>query len=202
MSTRPIDSVFRVPGHTYDLYSGGPVSDLSQPSDSTASESADRAAVPATDVEQVNSELLTIAGTIEQLQRRLEQANERLADASKTESTEVEIGRLFVEAQRFSEASLAHLEAKIHEILREAEAKAQQILMEATEEAHDIRRRAQQDALTSQATARELQVAIAGFTSVNHQLLKELDALNSVLTPGNETEGDQVGRSAAPPEIV
>ena len=30
---------------------------------------------------------------------------------------EVEIGRLFVEAQRFSEASLSKLESRIHEVL-------------------------------------------------------------------------------------
>ena len=59
------------------------------------------------------------------------------------ETTEVEIGRLFVEAQRFSEDSLSKLEFEIYEILREVEAKAKQILAEATQEAHEIRRQAQ-----------------------------------------------------------
>ena len=40
------------------------------------------------------------------------------------EATESEIGRLFVEAQRFSEESLSKLELQIHQILCAAEDKA------------------------------------------------------------------------------
>lgn len=131
-------------------------------------------------------QLLTIASTIEELQGRLEEANARLASVAKVETTEVEIGRLFVEAQRFSEASLSKLELAILEILREVEAKAKQILTEATEEAHEIRRQAQQAAFASTRTAQELQSAIAGFTTVNGELLRELGALNTMMTPTSE----------------
>ena len=137
---------------------------------------AEGAESPETDVEWTNAELQSIASTIEELQGRLEQANSRLSSAAKVETTEFEIGRLFVEAQRFSEASLTKLEVQIHEILGAAEAKATEILTEATEEAHEIRRQAQEAAFLSTRTARELQTAIAGFTTVNNELVKELGA--------------------------
>lgn len=201
MSTRPVDSVFRVPGPSFDLHTGAAVSDPSAVSATTPPEPSEQAPAPASDVEQVNTELLTIAGTIEELQKRLEQANARLSDASRVETTEFEIGKLFVEAQRFSEASLAHLETKINQILREAEDKAKQILMEATQEAHAIRQHAQHEALASKATARELQVAITGFTSVNNELLKELGALNEMLASGGEGETGGAGLPGGTPEI-
>src|SRR5580658_6174281 len=108
-------------------------------------------------------EIHSIALAIEELQERLRQANRQLGHAAVVRTTEVEIGRLFVEAQRFSEDSLARLEQQVQEILVEAESKATQILREATEEAQDIRRQAQQEAIVSSRTAQDLQLAIAGF---------------------------------------
>ncbi len=81
---------------------------------------------------------------------------------------------------------MSKLELQIHQILREAEAKAIQILTEATQEAREIRRQAQQAEFASTSTARELQLAIAGFTTVNQELIKELGALNTILTPAND----------------
>src|SRR5580658_1756598 len=99
--------------------------------------------------EWVNTELHAIASTIEDLQSRLEAANSRLSSAQVVETTEFEMGRLFVEAQRFSEESLSKLELRIHEVLDAMEAKAQQILAEATQEAQEIRRRAHEAAFAS-----------------------------------------------------
>ena len=198
MSAMPIDSVFGVREPSHDTPREVPVSSLGN--DRTVAES-DQAPTPATEVEWVNTELHTIASTIEELQGRLNEANTRLASASKVETTEFEIGRLFVEAQRFSEASLSKLELTIHEILGEAEAKAKQILAEATEEAHDIRRQAQEAAFTSTRTARELQSAIAGFTAVNNELLKEMGALNSMLTPASERGMTEIESSSGVPEV-
>ena len=183
MSTTFLDSVFGVLEGPSDAHPDAPISDIA---DHRHADGAEGANAPATEVEWANSELLTIASTIEELQGRLEEANARLASAAKVETTEVEIGRLFVEAQRFSEASLSKLELAILEILREVEVKAKQILTEATEEAHEIRRQAQQAAFASTRTAQELQSAIAGFTTVNSELLKELGALNTMMTPASE----------------
>jgi hypothetical protein len=198
MSTSPIDSVFGIPERPRDARPEPPVSDIANHRNADAAEAA--AQTPGTEVEWANSELLTIASTIEELQGRLEQANSRLAGVAKVEATEFEIGRLFVEAQRFSEASLSNLELKIHDILCEVEAKAKQILTESTEEAQEIRRQAQQAAFASTRTAQELQSAIIGFTKVNNELVKELGALNSMLAPANERGVTEIDLPSGAPE--
>ncbi len=160
---------------------------------------ADGAQTPGTGVEWTNTELQSIATTIEDLQRRLEVANSQLSTSANVEASESEIGRLFVEAQRFSEESLSKLELQIHEILCAAEDKARAILTEATHEAIEIRRQAQEAAFLSTKTAQELQSAIAGFTSVNNELVKELGALNSMLTPTSERGIPQIDSSSGEP---
>ncbi len=197
MSTTFLDSVFGVLEGPSDAHPDAPTSDVANHRHVDAAEGAQ---APGTELEWANSELHTIASTIEELQGRLEEANARLASVAKVETTEVEIGRLFIEAQRFSEASLSKLELAILEILREVEAKAKQILAEATEEAHEIRRQAQQAAFASTRTAQELQSAIAGFTTVNNELLKELGALNTMMTPMSERGLTQIDPSSGVPE--
>jgi len=173
---------------------------LSHPNHQQPNNGAEVADTPETDVEWTNAELHSIASTIEELQRRLEVANTRLSSVATVEATELEIGRLFVEAQRFSEESLSKLERQIHEVLCAAEDKAKEILTEATEEALEIRRKAQEAALMSTRTARELQSAIAGFTTVNNELIKELGALNSMLTPASEREKNEIDPSTRVPK--
>ena len=160
---------------------------------------ADGAQTPGNGAEWTSSELQSIATTIEELQRRLELANSQLSISANAEATESEIGRLFVEAQRFSEESLSKLELQIHEILCAAEDKARAILTEATHEAIEIRRQAQEAAFLSTRTAQELQSAIAGFTTVNNELVKELGALNSMLTPTSERGMAQIDYSSHEP---
>ena len=184
MTTSPADPASAAPEPHWGVRPDAPISDIADHRNGNgAFEEAD---APGSRVQWVNSELHTIASTIEDLQGRLEQANTRLNSVTKVETTELEIGRLFVEAQRFSEESLAKLEAKVHEILREAETKAKQILAEATEEAQEIRGQAQHAAFVSTTTLRELQSAIVGFTTVNAELLRELGTLNGMLIPGDE----------------
>jgi cell division septum initiation protein DivIVA len=161
---------------------------------------AEVARPPGTDVEWTNAELHSIASTIEELQQRLEMANTRLSSVAKVETTEVEIGRLFVEAQRFSEDSSSKLELKLHQILCAAEDKAKQILTEATEEALEIRRQAQEAAFLSTKTARELQSAITGFSTVNSELVKELGALSSMLAPPSERGMTEIDSYSSVPE--
>jgi hypothetical protein len=194
MSTSPLESVFGVRERPLDPYRNAPNSDTANHMRAAA---AEEQGAPGTDVEWTNAELHSIASTIEELQRRLEVANTRLSSAATVETTEFEIGRLFVEAQRFSEDSLSKLELQIHELLSAAETKAKQILAEATEEALGIRRQAQEAAFASTTTARELQSAIAGFTTVNTELVKELGALNSMLAPANARGVTEIDPSGA-----
>jgi prefoldin subunit 5 len=206
-TTSPIESVFGVPERPNDAHQDAPISDIANHRNADAAEAVQvpgtevsGTAVSGTEVEWTNAELHSIASTIEELQRRLESANTRLTSVAKVETTEIEIGRLFVEAQRFSEDSLSKLEFQIHEILCAAQDKAKQILTEATEEALEIRRQAQEAAFMSTRTARELQSAIAGFTTVNNGLVKELGALNSMLTSGSERGMAEIDPSSGVPE--
>jgi vacuolar-type H+-ATPase subunit H len=188
MRARPIEAVYGVPEPPNQVHQDAPISDIADHRNLKAPEEV-QAEVPRVSeppAEWANDELQSIASTIEELQGRLALANDRLGSVATVETTEVEIGRLFVEAQRFSEASLANLECQIHEILREAEAKATQILAEATGEAREIRRQAEHAAAASTQTARELRAAIAGFSSVNSELVKELSSLNAMLLPADE----------------
>lgn len=194
MSTTFLDSVFGALEGPSDAHPDAAISDIANHRHADAVEGAQALG---TELEWANSELHTIASTIEELQDRLEEANARLSNAANVETTEVEIGRLFVEAQRFSEDSLSKLEFAIYEILREVEAKANQILAEATQEAHEIRRQAQHAAFGSTRTAQELQSAIAGFTTVNNELLKELGALNTMMTPASERGMTQIDPSSS-----
>ncbi len=192
MTTRPADAVFGLPDPRWEAPAASPTADLA---DNQNDEGA--AEIPSsTEAQWVNSELQTIASTIQHLQSRLEETNSRLSDAEKVETTEYEIGRLFVEAQRFSEDSLANLELKLHEVLGAAETKAMQILTEATEEAQRIRQEAQEAAFASTQTVQELQSAISGFTAVNAELLRELGALNGMLSPTSNPDSDQLDPSS------
>jgi cell division septum initiation protein DivIVA len=171
-----------VPETYWAAPSGGPIAEFS---DKPIVPPIAEDATPEGEVNWVNTELHEIASTIEALQSRLAQANSRLSSVEELEAKEIEIGRLFVDAQRFIEDYVSKVELKIHEVLTEAQAKATQILVEATQEARDIRGEAQQAAFESTSTVRELQSAIAGFTTVNAELLKELGSLNSMLSPGS-----------------
>jgi cell division septum initiation protein DivIVA len=141
-------------------------------------------------VESASSELEFVSGALKELQERLDRANDQMVHVAAVRTTEVEIGRLFVEAQRFTDASLANLEEQVHSILKQAEEKADEIIREAHEEAEEIRRGAQASSAIPIETARCLRDAIAGFSHINGELVKELEALNAILAP-TEPPGTQ-----------
>jgi cell division septum initiation protein DivIVA len=147
-------------------------------------------------IRRVDSELNLIALEIEDLRGRLEKANARLGNAEYLEASELEIGQLLVEAQRSSDAVLTHLDAKVHEVLVALETKARKILAEATQEAHQIRRQAQQSVIAATRTASEIRASVAGLTSVNDELLKELGELNTVLDPATQADATQAVNSS------
>jgi len=137
-------------------------------------------------VETASAEIEFVTSAIEDLQSRLERANTQMNQVTAVRATEREIGLLFVEAQKFTEAALAKLEGQIHQILDQAEAKAAQIVREAQEEAEEVRRQAESASVFPAEKAQELQAAIRGFSSINGELVKELSALNTMLSPPNE----------------
>jgi hypothetical protein len=192
MSTSPLNPVFGDPASGIDRFHRSPTPIYQLPNGSAGPGAAGN--IPATDA--ANDEIRSIAAAIQELQGRLERANSQLGQANTVQTTEIEIGRLFVEAQRFSEESISKLELQIQEILIEAEMKATQILREATDEALEIRRQAQDSAYVSAKTAQELQAAIAGFTVVNSALVDELSSLNSMLSPTSDAKVTPLDPSA------
>jgi chromosome segregation ATPase len=212
MSVRPIESVFGVPEPPSQISSDAHISDIATHRNVEISEGVqsgltrpegarpEETQVSDPPAEWANDELQSIADTIEELQNRLALANQQLGSVAKVETTEIEIGRLFVEAQRFSESTLANLEYQIHEILHEVEAKAAQILAEATSEAQEIRRQAEQAAAASAETEQELHAAIAGFSALHGELVKKLGDLNAMLPPGDEQRSSETALSSGESE--
>jgi chromosome segregation ATPase len=137
-------------------------------------------------VESANAEIEFVSSAIEDLQSRLERASTQMNQVTAVRATEREIGLLFVEAQKFTEAALAKLEGQIHQILDQAEAKAAEIVREAQEEGEELRRQAQSATLFPVEKVHELQAAIRGFSTINGELVKELSALNTMLSPSSE----------------
>lgn len=193
MGTGPIKAVF------------GPAT---PPSDSSAGPEAGRRhlglAAPVEEsvdqsasVDSAREEIASVADAVAALQHRLEHANEHLRQVNAVRATELEIGRLFVEAQRFAEAYLIRLEDQVQEILAKAEAKAAQILREATQEAQELRQGAGQTAHMPALTVQKVQAAIAGMAGTHSDLMTELYTLNAMLAPlrtrrsddGNEAPG-------------
>jgi chromosome segregation ATPase len=134
-------------------------------------------------VQSANAEIEAVSSAIKELQERLDRANSQMGQVAAVRTTEIEIGRLFVEAQKFTDTALSNLEQQVLSILHRADAKAQEIIREATDEADEIRRQAQQSLAIPTQTAQDLQAAIAGFSNVNSELIKELSVLNVMLTP-------------------
>ena len=93
-----------------------------------------------------SAELKVVSEAIEELHSRLERANAQMNQVTVVRTTELEIGRLFMEAQRFTDTALAKLEHQIQEILSEASARAQEIVHAAEHEAEEIRRGARPEA--------------------------------------------------------
>ncbi len=139
-------------------------------------------------VKSASDEIEYVTSAIEELQNRLDRANEQMNQVSAVRTTELEIGRLFVEAQKFTEAALNKLEGQIHEILAEAENKAAQMVREAHEEAEAIREEAKNQSRFPTEKASELQDAIVGFSSINEKLVEELSTLNTMLGPSPATD--------------
>jgi len=151
-------------------------------------------------VMSASDEIEYVTSAIEELQSRLDRANEQMHQVSAVRTTELEIGRLFVEAQKFTEAALTKLEGQIHEILAEAEKKAAQMVREAHEEAEAIREEAKHQSRFSTEKASELQDAIVGFSSINEKLVEELSTLNTMLGPPPAT--DEIGAPPSAPRAT
>ncbi len=122
-------------------------------------------------------------GSLEELRDRLGRATEELTRDAARREAEHDIGQLLVEAQRFTDAALADADQRARHTLAEAEAEAAAVLSEARHEADRIVAEARAVSPVPPETARELRAVIEGFTRVNAELVRELDALSQILRP-------------------
>jgi hypothetical protein len=183
----PESQTFFPPASSFDPErAGGTVAAESAASPPEPECTAGTVAAESAAVESACAEIEFVTGAIEDLQSRLERATTQMNQVTAVRATEREIGLLFVEAQKVTEAALAKLEGQIHQILDQAEAKAAEIVREAQEEAEEVRRQAQNASVFPAEKAQELQAAIRGFSSINGELVKELSALNTMLSPPSE----------------
>jgi vacuolar-type H+-ATPase subunit H len=162
-------------------------------------------------VDDAAVEVESIAGAINELQARLEQANSRILEAKRVQSTEEEIGRLFVQAQQFTDTAINQLEEQARQAIDEAQAEADRIVAEAQHHAaelvkgqirqvieaaeeqaaaiiEDANRQAEEIMSEARAaspippeTAEQLRATIEGFSRVNRELVEELAFLNVAL---------------------
>jgi cell division septum initiation protein DivIVA len=95
--------------------------------------------------------------------------------------TETELGRLFVEAQRFTDDALAKLEGQVERVLAEAGKKAAQIVLEAREEADEILRTARQSASLPSDKSVELHASVERLS----KFVGQLGALLKTDTPSS-----------------
>ena len=183
----PESQTFLPPASSFDPErAGGTVAAESAASPPDPERMAATVAAESAAVESASAEIEFVTGAIEDLQSRLERATTQMNQVTAGRATEREIGLLFVEAQKFTEAALAKLEGQVHQILDQAEAKAAEIVREAQQEAEEVRRQAQSGTLFPAEKIHELYAAIRGFSTINGELVKELSALNTMLSPASE----------------
>jgi hypothetical protein len=180
----PESQTFFPPASSFDPERAGGTVAAESPPDPECTAGA--VAAESAAVELASAEIEFVTGAIEDLQSRLERATTQMNQVTAVRATEREIGLLFVEAQKFTEAALAKLEGQIHQILDQAEAKAAEIVREAQQEAEEVRRQAQSTLLFPAEKVHELHAAIRGFSTSNGELVKELSALNTMLSPASE----------------
>ena len=99
--------------------------------------------------------------------------------------SETELGRLFVEAQRFTDDALAKLDGQVERVLAQASAKAAQIVVEAREEADQILRSARDTVSLPTDKADELRAAVDRLTT----FVGELGALLKTDRPSTAADG-------------
>jgi dsDNA-specific endonuclease/ATPase MutS2 len=156
--------------------------------------------VPDEAIEMVSSEMDSITTAVSSLLERLDTANNKLAEATSVRMTEWEMGRLFVEAQEFTDTALNTLDEQTHQMLLEAEQEADQIIANARLEAERIVAEAKSSPALSSETVTYLRSTIEGFARVNQELLKELTFLNEMLEGRAEatTEASRIDSAGVP----
>ncbi len=144
-------------------------------------------------VDAVAAEFSEMSRAIEELRERLDLASSKMEHVAVVRTSELEIGRLFVQAQEFTDAALGQAEQRARQAIAEAEAEATRILEEARREAEAIVEEARQQAALPPEAVGRLDSTIAGFIEINRELIEELVYLRGSYNPA----GGALGAGAA-----
>jgi vacuolar-type H+-ATPase subunit H len=172
-------------------------------------------------LEAVAASLSHVSGVMDRLTAQLTTLTEAFGWTKSVRTTEVEIGRLFVDAQAHVDQSIANAHAQGGQIVSDAHAEARQIVSDASAQAGQIVSAAHVEAvrivqeaqtqaaaivdearrsevLHPEAVAR-LSSTIEGFARMNTELVSELSALRESLQPVAEQYAPTPTTPAASP---
>ena len=113
---------------------------------------------------------------------QLEQATLRIGQVEAARVAEAEVGEVLLRAQRFSEEVAEEADQKARAVVSQANAEALRILEEARRRAAEILAESRRAAIPVEVLF-ELTSAIDTFARNNRELLVELEALRTELTP-------------------
>lgn len=153
-------------------------------------------------VQAVTTAVTHVAVALDELKGQLEIANRRVSEVAAAQTTEAELGRLFVRAAQFADSAIAEAQDEARRLVADARREADRIVAEARGHADAIIEEAEQSSALPSAFALQVQTALDGFTHVNSEFMKELEFLwNSLQTalPPAVTNRSGIGR---PPELA
>jgi DivIVA protein len=153
-------------------------------------------------VQAVTSAVSHVAMALDELKDQLEIANRRVSEVAATQTTEAELGRLFVRAAQFADSAIAEAQDEARRLVADARREADRIVADARGHADAIIEEAERSTTLPSAFALQVQTALDGFTHVNREFMKELeflwDSLQTALPPA-ATSGGEIHR---PPEVA
>jgi cell division septum initiation protein DivIVA len=133
-------------------------------------------------VEAVTTAVTHVALALDELKDQLEVTNRRVGEVMAAQISEADLGRLFVRAAEFADATMAQAEEEARQLVADAVAQAERLVANARLEAHAIITEAH-DAPLSDAVAEQVRATIDRLVLVNDELVKELDFLHDVVQP-------------------
>lgn len=154
-------------------------------------------------VQVVTTAITHVAVALDELTDQLEIANRRVGAVTAAQSTEAELGRLFVRAAAFAVSAVAEAQDEARQLVADARREAERILADARGHADAIVEEAERSTTLPPGSAVQIQAALDGFTHVNAEFIKELqflrDSLQPSLTPSTTTP---TGELRPPTEVA
>jgi hypothetical protein len=151
-------------------------------------------------VQAVTTAVTHVAVALDELKDQLEIANRRVSEVAAAQTTEAELGRLFVRAAEFADSAIAEAQDEARQVVADAHRQADRILAIARGHADAIIEEAERSTTLPSAFALHVQAALDGFTHVNAEFMKEVEFLRDSLQPAL-TPAATRAEMRRPPEV-